>query len=92
MNSVGPNLAQASPRTGEYTRARTRAGELVQRSLAIQITRKELEALFIRLADIRINTLELLFLYGFRSMTEPRRAHGRSRSSMATATRTGGNM
>jgi hypothetical protein len=89
MNSAGPNLAQARPRTGEYACAR--ASEHAQRSLAIQITRKEPVALFIRIANIRINTLELLFLYGFRSTTEPRRAHGRSRGSMATATRTGGN-
>jgi hypothetical protein len=72
MNSVGPIVAQASPRTGEYAHARARTGELAQRSIAIQITRKEPKTLFIRLADIRINTLELLFLYGFRSTTEPR--------------------
>jgi hypothetical protein len=65
MNSAGPNLAQASPRTGEYARARARAGELAQRSLAIQITCKEPVALFIRLADIRINTIELLFFMAF---------------------------
>ena len=91
MNSDGPNLAQASPRIGEYSRACARTGELAQRSLAIQITHKEPEALFIRLADIRLNTLEFIFLYGFRSPTEPCRAHGQTCGSMATATRTGGN-
>jgi hypothetical protein len=35
MNSIGPDLAQVSPRTEKHARVRARAGKFVQRPLAI---------------------------------------------------------
>jgi hypothetical protein len=72
MNSVGLHSAQVGPHTGEYAHTLTRGGELAQRPLVIQITRKEPATLFTCLTGRCTKPLALLFLHSFWTTTEPR--------------------
>jgi hypothetical protein len=56
------------------------------RPLGIRITSKEPQVLFTCLTDMCANTPGLLFLHDSRSLTEPRRTHGRTRGFPVMAT------
>jgi hypothetical protein len=89
FNSSGPKPTGStherggdSPRTGRPRRHY----KFALRHLGIRITSKEPQVLFTCLTDICAKTPGLLFFHGFRSLTEPRRIHGRTRGFPVTAT------